>query len=98
MKSRDTLIRLRRFQVDEKRRRVTEIEMMMADFLRMATELDREVAHEEARAGISDTAHFAYPTYARAPPAVADNMRQSPPRSRGSSPRPRPSSARPSRS
>ena len=28
--------------------------------------LDREVAHEEARAGISDTAHFAYPTYARA--------------------------------
>ncbi|MBE7204672.1 MAG: flagellar export protein FliJ, partial [Parafilimonas terrae] len=30
MKSRDTLIRLRRFQVDEKRRRVTQIEMMMA--------------------------------------------------------------------
>ncbi|MBE7204612.1 MAG: flagellar export protein FliJ, partial [Parafilimonas terrae] len=29
MKSRDTLIRLRRFQVDEKRRRVTQIEMMM---------------------------------------------------------------------
>ena len=66
MKSRDTLIRLRRFQVDEKRRRVTQIEMMMADFLRMAQELDREIAQEEARAGISDTAHFAYPTYARA--------------------------------
>ena len=41
MKSRDTLIRLRRFQVDEKRRRVTQIEMMMADFQRMAVELDR---------------------------------------------------------
>ncbi len=77
MKSRDTLIRLRRFQVDEKRRRVMQIEMMMADFNRMATELDREVSHEEARAGISDPAHFAYPTYARAAAGRRDNMRQS---------------------
>lgn len=77
MKSRDTLIRLRRFQVDEKRRRVTQIEMMMADFHRMAVELDREVAHEEARAGITDTGHFAYPTYARAAATRRDNMRQS---------------------
>ncbi|MFC5552949.1 flagellar export protein FliJ [Methylobacterium iners] len=77
MKSRDTLIRLRRFQVDEKRRRVTQIEMMMADFQRMASELDREVAHEESRAGISDPAHFAYPTYARAAAVRRDNMRQS---------------------
>lgn len=77
MKSRDTLIRLRRFQVDEKRRRVTQIEMMMADFQRMAVELDREVSVEESRAGISDVAHFAYPTYARAAAARRDNMRQS---------------------
>ena len=77
MKSRDTLIRLRRFQVDEKRRRVTQIEMMMADFLRMAAELDREIAQEEVRAGITDTAHFAYPTYARAAATRRDNMRQS---------------------
>ena len=77
MKSRDTLIRLRRFQVDEKRRRVTQIEMMMADFQRMAMELDREVVHEEARAGITDIGHFAYPTYARAAATRRDNMRQS---------------------
>ncbi|MGC5778038.1 flagellar export protein FliJ [Methylobacterium sp. NFXW15] len=77
MKSRDTLIRLRRFQVDEKRRRVTQIEMMMADFNRMATELDREVALEESRAGITDVGHFAYPTYARAAATRRDNMRQS---------------------
>ncbi|WP_342164159.1 flagellar export protein FliJ [Methylobacterium sp. SD21] len=77
MKSRDTLIRLRRFQVDEKRRRVTQIEMMMADFNRMATELDREVAMEESRAGITDVGHFAYPTYARAAATRRDNMRQS---------------------
>ncbi|MGU3668519.1 flagellar export protein FliJ [Methylobacterium sp. A49B] len=77
MKSRDTLIRLRRFQVDEKRRRVTQIEMMMADFQRMAVELDREVAVEEARAGITDVGHFAYPTYARAAATRRDNMLQS---------------------
>ncbi|MDP1068942.1 hypothetical protein, partial [Klebsiella pneumoniae] len=77
MKSRDTLIRLRRFQVDEKRRRVTQIEMMMADFQRMAVELDREVAVEEARAGIPDVGHFAYPTYARAAATRRDNMIQS---------------------
>ncbi len=77
MKSRDTLIRLRRFQVDEKRRRVAQIEMMMSDFNRMVVELDREVTHEEARAGITDVAHFAYPTYARAAASRRDNMRQS---------------------
>ena len=77
MKSRETLIRLRRFQVDEKRRRVAQIESMIADFKRMADDLDREIAGEERRAGISDAAHFAYPTYARAAAARRDNMRQS---------------------
>jgi flagellar protein FliJ len=57
MKSRETMIRLKKFQVDEKRRRVAQIEGMIADFERMASDLDREVA---------DPAHFAYPTYARA--------------------------------
>jgi flagellar protein FliJ len=66
MKSRETLVRLKKFQVDEKRRRVAQIEAMIADFERMASDLDREVANEERRAGISDPAHFAYPTYARA--------------------------------
>ena len=34
MKSRETLLRLKRFQVDEKRRRVSQIEMMIAEFNR----------------------------------------------------------------
>ena len=38
MKSRETLIRLKKFQVDEKRRQLTQIEMMIADFERMARE------------------------------------------------------------
>ncbi len=43
MKSRDTLLRLKRFQVEERRRRVAQIEAMIAEFSRMASDLDREI-------------------------------------------------------
>jgi flagellar export protein FliJ len=77
MKSRETLIRLKRFHVDEKRRQVAQIEAMIAEFERMAADLDREIAHEQARAGIDDPAHFAYPTYAKAALARRDNLARS---------------------
>jgi flagellar protein FliJ len=77
MKSRDTLVRLRRFQVEEKRRRAAQIESMIAEFCRMATDLEREIALEEQRAGISDTSHFAYPTYARAARTRRENLLRS---------------------
>ena len=77
MKSRDALMRLKRFQVDEKRRRLSQIETMIAEFKRMAGELDREIAAEESRTGITDRAHFAYPTYARAALQRRDNLLQS---------------------
>jgi flagellar protein FliJ len=77
MKSRDTLIRLKRFQVEEKRRRVRQIETMMAEFSRMTLDLDREIAAEEKRAGISDASHFAYPTYARAAMTRRENLKSS---------------------
>ncbi len=77
MKSRDTLIRLKRFQADERQRRVMQIETMIADFARMAGELDREIAAEEKRAGIIDPSHFAYPTYARAAMTRRDNLKRS---------------------
>src|SRR5277367_1726794 len=77
MKSRDTLIRLKRFQVEEKRRRVRQIEMMVMEFTRMVGDLDREIANEEKRAGIADPAHFAYPTYARATSVRRDNLKSS---------------------
>ena len=77
MKSRDTLIRLKKFQLDEKRRRVVQIEAMIADFQRMASELDREIASEQERAGIHDPAHFAYPTYAKAAMVRRENLKRS---------------------
>ena len=64
MKSRETLIRLKKFQVDEKRRRVAQIEGMIADFQRMSVDPEREIHTEQERAGINDPSHFAYPTYA----------------------------------
>jgi flagellar protein FliJ len=77
MKSRDTLVRLKRFHVEEKRRRVLQIETMIAEFARMASDLDREIAVEEQRAGIMDMTHFAYPTYARAARTRRDNLLRS---------------------
>lgn len=74
MKSRDTLVRLRRFQCEEKRRRVAQIETMVGEFNRMSTDLAREIAAEEQRARITDLNHFAYPTYARAARARRDNL------------------------
>src|SRR6516164_4264790 len=70
MKSRETLVRLKKFQLDEKRRKVAQIETMIA-------ELEREIRIEQDRAGIHDPAHFAYPTYAKAAIARRENLRRS---------------------
>jgi flagellar FliJ protein len=75
MKSRsESLIRLRRFQVDEKRRQVAQIEAMIADFERMAAELDQQIEIEQQKTGISDVAHFAYSTFAKAALQRRDNL------------------------
>src|SRR6201995_5935020 len=77
MKSRETLIRLKKFQVDEKRRRVAQIEGMIADFQRMSVDLEREILAEQERTGINDPSHFAYPTYAKAAIQRRENLTRS---------------------
>jgi len=77
MKSRETLIRLKRFQVDEKRRKVAQIEGMIAEFDRMALDLEREIKTEQERAGIHDPGHYAYPTYAKAAIQRRENLQRS---------------------
>src|SRR6516165_129967 len=77
MKSRETLIRLKRFQVDERRRRVNQIEVMISEFERIMGELDREIKSEQDRAGIHDPSHFAYPTYAKAAMQRRENLKRS---------------------
>ena len=75
MKSRsESLIRLKKFQVDEKRRQVALIQSMIADFERMAAELDQQIEIEQQKTGISDVAHFAYSTFAKATIARRGNL------------------------
>lgn len=78
MKSRnDSLIRLKKFQVDEHRRALSQIEMMIADFERMAAELDQQIELEHSKTGISDASHFAYSTFAKAALTRRDNLMKS---------------------
>ena len=75
MKSRsESLIRLKKFQVDEDRRQVAQVEMMVADFERMAAELDQQIELEHNKTGISDVTHFAYSTFAKAALQRRDNL------------------------
>ena len=77
MKSRETVIRLKKFQVDERRRRVAQIESMISEFERISSDLEREIKTEQDRSGIHDPGHFAYPTYAKAAIQRRDNLKRS---------------------
>lgn len=77
MKSRETSFRLKSFDAEEKRKKVTDLEHMIRDFEHMAVELDRQVQSEEERTGIRDKSHFAYSTLAKSAAKRRDNLRAS---------------------
>jgi hypothetical protein len=77
MKSRDSALKLKRFEAEEKRRKVADIESMIHEFEQMAADLERQIATEEERTGIRNDAHFAYSTFARAAAQRRDNLRAS---------------------
>lgn len=77
MKSRDSIVRLKLFQVNEKRRQLEQIRTMMAEFDKMAAELEYQIGAEEKKSGIADPNHFAYPTFAKAARQRADNLQGS---------------------
>lgn len=77
MKSRDAQIRMKRFQIEERRRQVGQIETMIEEFGRMVGDLDHEIAAEQRRTGIDDEKHFAYSTFARAARARRTNLQTS---------------------
>jgi hypothetical protein len=60
------LRRSREFEVAQNRLRAHQIETMIAEFDRMCVDLGHQIETEEARVGIYDPKHFAYPTYAKA--------------------------------
>ena len=74
MKSRDNLLRLKHFQVEDKTRQLAQIDMMIAEFEKMHGDLQAQIVVEEEKAGITDPGHFAYPTFAKAARTRQENL------------------------
>lgn len=77
MKSRETAILLKRREVEEKSRKVEDLERIIREFDQMAADLERQIQLEEDRTGVRDRGHFSYSTFAKAAAQRRDNLRQS---------------------
>lgn len=77
MKARESALRLKRFEADEKARKVADLEHMIREFEGMASDLDRQIKAEEERTGIKDPGHFNYSTFAKSASQRRDNLRAS---------------------
>ena len=65
------------FKIHTTRRRIAEIEGVIADFDRMANALETEIHVEQKRARFDDPSPFAFPLYAKALIARRDNLKRS---------------------
>lgn len=74
MKARESALKLKRFEADEKGRKVQDLEQMIREFETMASDLERQVQAEEERTGIKDQAHFAYSTFAKSAAQRRNNL------------------------
>ncbi|AGF76134.1 hypothetical protein [Bartonella vinsonii] len=74
MKPRESMVRLRMFQVRGKRREIAQLKMMIAEFERMVLELEAQIINEERKSGNNDVNHFAYSALARAARQRRDNL------------------------
>src|ERR1700687_3187838 len=75
MKRGDTLIRLRRFRVDEMKRRMATLDGMKADAERKLSDLEDSVARERQRANDSDIGRLAFPSFLRSIETRRENLR-----------------------
>jgi len=71
----DTLLRLKRFRVDEMKRRIAAIDAMRADLEKKLSDLDDNVAREKQRAGDSDIGRLAFPSFLRSIESRRENLR-----------------------
>ena len=71
----DTLLRLKRFRVDEMKRRIAAIDAMRIDLEKKLTDLDDNVAREKQRAGDSDIGRLAFPSFLRSIETRRENLR-----------------------
>lgn len=74
MKRQDTLLRLRRFRVDDLKRRMATLEGMKSDVERKLADLEESVARERQRAGDTDIGRLAFPSFLRSIEARRDKL------------------------
>ena len=77
MKARENALRLRRRDVEDKVRKVEDLERIIREFDMMVVDLERQIQAEEDRTGIRDPHHFSYSTYAKSAAQRRDNLRTS---------------------
>jgi flagellar export protein FliJ len=70
----DTLLRLKRFRVDEMKRRLAAIKAMQADVEKKLRDLNDNVTRERQRAGDSDIGRLAFPTFLRSIETRRENL------------------------
>lgn len=75
MKRRDTLMRLKRFRVDELKRRMGTLDAMRADLDRKLADLESNVERERQRANDSDIGRLAFPSFLRSIELRRENLK-----------------------
>lgn len=75
MKRTETLIRSRRFRVDDLRRRLATLEGMRDDAERKLSDLEDSVARERQRAHDTDIGRLAFPSFLRSIESRRENLR-----------------------
>lgn len=77
MKGLDSVIRLQRWQLDEKRRKLTDLERLRAELLGRLQRLDHEVQQEGQLAGRDNEVAAAFPKYVSAALQQKQTLRNS---------------------
>lgn len=77
MKRRDTLLRLKRFRVEDLQRRLATVNAMHGDLERKLADLEESVARERQRANDTDIGRLAFPSFVRSIEQRRENIRGS---------------------
>lgn len=75
MKRRNSLLRLKRFRVDELKRSLATLDEMKGELERKLTDLDDSVARERSRANDSDIGRLAFPSFLQSIEVRRGNIR-----------------------
>ena len=75
MKRTDSLMRLKRFRVDDLKRRIGTLDGMKNDLERKLADLEESVAREKQRANDSDIGRLAFPSFLRSIDSRRENLK-----------------------